>query len=297
MLKHVPPFLRSTVQAPPDAFVDMTPHVLKVLSALGVDVLVPIGGEDTLGYGARIHREGCPILSIPKTMDNDVFGTDYCIGFSTAVTRAVKFIHQLRTPLGSHERLGVIELFGRQSGETALVSAYLAGADRALICEVPFEMERLATLLLQDKAGNPSNYAMVIVSEGARMLGGKLMEWGDPDAYGHRKLGGIGRAVSDMLHEITGYNTVYQSLGYLMRSGPPDSLDLMVAVNFANMVLDLIQDRIFGRMVALRDGQYTSVVADAPLLGAKRVDVEQLYDVDAYRPKIRHIQRKPMFLY
>ncbi len=297
MQKHVPAFLRTTAQTPPDTFVDMTPHVLKILDKLGIDVLVPIGGEDTLGYGARIHREGFPIVSIPKTMDNDVFGTDYCIGFSTAITRAVQFIHQLRTPLGSHERLGVIELFGRQSGETALVSAYLAGADRALICEVPFEMERLATLLLQDKAANPSNYAIVIVSEGAKMLGGKLMEWGEPDAYGHRKLGGIGRAVSDMLQDMTGYNTVYQALGYLMRSGPPDSLDLMVGVNFANMVLDLIQDRIFGRMVALRDGQYTSVVADAPLLGSKRVDVEQLYDVDAYRPKIRHIQRKPMFLY
>ncbi|MBN2003344.1 MAG: 6-phosphofructokinase [Anaerolineae bacterium] len=297
MQKHVPAFLRDADQTSPDAFVDMTPHVLKVLDVLGIDVLVPIGGEDTLGYGARIHREGFPIISIPKTMDNDVFGTDYCIGFSTAVTRAVKFTHQLRTPIGSHERLGVIELFGRQSGETALVSAYLAGADRALICEVPFEMERLATLLLQDKASNPSHYAIVIVSEGAKMLGGKLLEWGDPDAYGHRKLGGIGRMVGDLLHDMTGYNTVYQSLGYLMRSGPPDSLDLMVAVNFANMTLDLIQDRIFGRMVALRDGQYTSVVADAPLLGTKRVDVEQLYDVDAYRPKIRHIQRKPMFLY
>jgi len=299
MVKYVPEFLRgslSQTQAE-DEIVDMTPHVLKVLEALNIDVLVPIGGEDTLGYGARIHREGFPIVSIPKTMDNDVFGTDYCIGFSTAITRTVSFIHQLRTSIGSHERIGVVELFGRHSGETALIASYLAWADRVVICEVPFDPQRLAELLLKDKAANPSNYSLVVVSEGAKMVGTQVVAWGEPDAYGHRKLGGVGQEVSDMLIKLTGQNTVYQKLAYLMRSGSPDSLDLMVAVNYANMAMDLIQDGIFGRMVALRDGQYTSVVADSPLLGAKRVDVEQLYDVQEYRPKIRQIHRKPMFLY
>ncbi len=299
LVKYLPEFLKDPVAAShdEDELVDMTPHVIEVLQALEVDVLVPIGGEDTLGYGARIHREGFPVVSIPKTMDNDVFGTDYCIGFSTAITRAVSFIHQLRTSIGSHERIGIVELFGRHSGETALVSSYLAAVDRALICEVPFDVEYLAELLLADKAANPSYYAVVVISEGAKMIGGKTVAWGEPDAYGHLKLGGIGRQLSDELKELTEENTIYQQLAYLMRSGSPDSLDLMVAVNYANMVMDLIQDGIFGRMVALRDGQYTSVVADAPLLGVKRVDVEQLYDVEAYRPKIRHVHRKPMFLY
>jgi 6-phosphofructokinase 1 len=258
---------------------------------------MPIGGEDTLGYGARIHREGFPVISIPKTMDNDVFGTDYCIGFSTAITRSVTFIHQLRTSIGSHERIGVVELFGRHSGETALISSYLAGVDRALICEVPFDPERLAQFLTADKLHNPSNYALLTISEGAKIIGGGIVEWGEADAYGHRKLGGIGMEISNILKRLTGENTIYQQLGYLMRSGSPDSLDLMVAVNYANMAMDLLHDGIFGRMVALRDGQYSSVVADAPLLGVKRVDVEQLYDVETYRPRIRHVHRKPMFLY
>ena len=298
-VKHAPPHLQEKLLAEHDEgeIVDLTEYVLKTLEALEIDVLVPIGGEDTLGYGARIHREGFPIVSIPKTMDNDVFGTDYCIGFSTAITRSVTFIHQLRTSIGSHERLGVIELFGRHSGETALISSYLAGVDRTLICEVPFDVEKLAVLLEKDKRSNPSNYAIVVVSEGARSIGGEVVEWGEPDAYGHRKLGGIGMWISDQLKQLTGENTVYQQLGYLMRSGSPDSLDLMVAVNYANMAMDLIEEGIFGRMVALRDGQYTSVVADTPLLGIKQVDVSQLYDVEAYRPRIRHVYRKPMFLY
>ncbi|MGC9357693.1 MAG: 6-phosphofructokinase [Anaerolineae bacterium] len=295
---YAPEYLKSALEDhDEEEIVDLTPYVLKTLEALEIDVLVPIGGEDTLGYGAQIHREGFPVVSIPKTMDNDVFGTDYCIGFSTAITRSVTFIHQLRTSIGSHERLGVVELFGRHSGETALVSSYLSDADRCLICEVPFDPERLAEMLVQDKAANPSNYAIVVVSEGAKAIGGGIVEWGEPDAYGHRKLGGVGQQVSDMLKRYTGENTIYQQLGYLMRSGSPDSLDLMVARNYANMAMDLITEKIFGRMVALRDGQYSSVVADAPLLGEKQVDTDQLYDVESYRPKIRHVHRMPMFLY
>lgn len=298
-VQYAPDFLKPALLKDHDEheIVDLTAHILNVLEAQCVDVLIAFGGEDTLGYAARLHREGVPIISIPKTMDNDVFGTDYCIGFSTAITRSVSFIHQLRTSIGSHERLGVVEVFGRHSGETALISAYLSGADRALICEIPFDIERLAELLLADKAANPSNYAIVVAAEGTKCASGDLAEWGEPDAYGHRRLGGIGERVSVQLKQVTGQSTIYQRLGYLMRSGSPDSLDLMVATNYANMAMDLIQDGIFGRMVALRDGQYSSVVADAPLLGVKRVDVEQLYDADMYRPKIRHVHRKPMFLY
>jgi len=275
----------------------LTDHVIKVLDHLKIDVIVPIGGEDTLGYAAHLHRHGVPVVSIPKTMDNDVFGTDYCIGFSTAITRSVTFIHQLRTSIGSHERIGVVELFGRHCGQTALISSYLAGVDRCLIAEVPFDPERLAHLIMKDKQANPSKYAIIAVSEGVKPIGGEAVQWGEPDAYGHRKLGGIGIAVSDLIKELTGENTIYQILAYLMRSGMPDSLDLMVAVNYANMAMDLIEERNFGQMVALRDGQYTSVVADAPILGVKQVDVAQFYDMEEYRPKVRHVHRKPMFLY
>ena len=179
-------------------------------------------------YGQRLASEGVPVVAVPKTMDNDVFGTDYCIGFSTAVTRSVQFIHQLRTSAGSHERIAVIELFGRNCGETSLLAAYLAGVDRALISEVPFDPELLASYVLEDKAANPSNYAMVTVSEGARMLEGSIEEFGEQDAYGHRKLGGIGLATGNVLKQLTGEDIIYQQVAYLMRSGAPDALDLMV---------------------------------------------------------------------
>src|SRR5688572_20108192 len=188
---EVPDFLAD--QATGDEPHDFTPHALRVLDALGIDALIPIGGDDTLSYGLRMHDEGVPVVGIPKTMDNDVHGTDYCIGFSTAVTRSVQFIHQLRTSTGSHERIAVVELFGRYSGETSLISAYLAGADRAIISEVPCEVERLAELLMDDRAANPSNYAIVTVSEGATIEGGEMHLRGEADAYGHRKLGGIGQ--------------------------------------------------------------------------------------------------------
>jgi 6-phosphofructokinase 1 len=276
---------------------DFTPHVLKNLEHLGIEVLIPIGGDDTLGYGHRIHTEGVNIIAIPKTMDNDVYGTDYCIGFSTAVTRSVNFTHNLRTNIGSHERIGIIELFGRNSGETALISAYLADVDRAIISEVPFDPEKLARLLMEDKISNPSNYAIMTISEGATMIGGKIIEYGQADAYGHKKLGGVGAITGDALKRITGENIIYQQVAYLMRSGAPDSIDLMVGFNFANMAMDLIQNNQFGRMVALNDGKYTDVPANILSEGVKRVDVDELYDVEAYRPKVRHVNGKPMFLY
>ena len=296
--KDVPDFLRDKdFDANSQERFDFTPHILRVIEHLELDALVPIGGDDTLSYGERLYREGVRVVAIPKTMDNDVYGTDYCIGFSTAVTRSVEFIHQLRTSAGSHERVCVVELFGRNSGETSLISSYLAGVDRAIISEVPFDMDKLARFLTKDKKTNPSRYAMMTISEGAHPIGGRVMESGPEDAYGHRKLGGIGEWVSEQIKQLTGFNTIYQRLAYLMRSGAPDSLDLMVAVNYANIAMDLITDGRFNRMVALRHGTYTHVPIKTIMEGVKRVDVDELYDVENYRPKTRRVEGKPMFLY
>lgn len=276
---------------------DCTPHVLKVLEHLGIDTLIPIGGDDTLSFAVRMHQEGVRVIAIPKTMDNDVFGTDYCIGFSTAVTRSVEFINALRTPTGSHERIAVIELFGRNSGETALISAYLSDADRAIISEVPFDVERLASQAIDDKRRNPSNYSIIVISEGASMLGGQIVEYGQEDAYGHRKLGGIGMIAGEAIKQITGADIVHQQIAYLMRAGAPDSLDRMVAISFANLAVDQLLQGHSGRMVALQSGQYTTVPVDTCTQGLKRVDVEALYDAEQYRPKVRNMLGKPMFLY
>ncbi|MEJ5250064.1 MAG: 6-phosphofructokinase [Caldilinea sp.] len=297
--KDVPAFLRDPNKPETDekARLDFTPHVLKNLEFLGIDRLIPIGGDDTLSFGERLHSEGFPVIAIPKTMDNDVYGTDYCIGFGTAVTRSVQFIHQLRTSAGSHERIAVIELFGRNSGETSLISSYLASVDRAIISEVPFDVEKLAELVMRDKRANPSNYAMVTISEGAHFIGGQVIEYGEADAYGHRKLGGIGMLTGEALKKLTGEDIIYQQLSYLMRSGAPDALDLMVAVNYANLAVSLITSGVSGRMVALRDGTYTHIPMSTVTSGVKRVDVGELYDVNEYRPKVRHVLGKPMFLY
>ena len=276
---------------------DHTAHAMRVIEQMGIGALVPIGGDDTLSFALRLHQEGVPVVAIPKTMDNDVHGTDYCIGFSTAVSRSVNFVHQLRTSAGSHERLAVVEVFGRYSGETSLVSAYLSGVDRAVISEVPFDVDRLGELLMRDKKANPSNYAMMTISEGATIEGGQMVKGGPEDAYGHQKLGGIGQVTSELLKERTGSGMIYQQLGYLMRSGSPDSLDLMVAINYAVMATDLVGEGTFGRLVALRNGNYVNVPLNVLGQGAKRVDVDALYDAEQYRPKIRHVDGKPMFLY
>ncbi len=295
-LKEAPEFLKKAFKKK-DQVKDFTNHVLNNLESLEVDTIIPIGGDDTLSFADRLHKEGFPVIAIPKTMDNDVFGTDYCIGFSTAVTRSVNFIHALRTSTGSHERIAVIELFGRYCGETSLISAYLAGVDRAIISEVPFEPEKLAHLIMIDKKANPKNYAMITISEGAKMIGGEMMMSGEADAYGHRRLGGIGEITGAVLKELTGQNVLNQRLSYLMRSGAPDSLDLMVAVNFANMVIDLFLKGVYGRLVALTQGTYTDIPLSTIGTGQKRVDVRELYDGEAYRPKVRHVGGKPMFLY
>ena len=292
---EIPPFVEGEFAG--EGTHDITAHVLSVLESQGIDVLIPIGGDDTLSYGLRLHEAGFPVIAIPKTMDNDVHGTDYCIGFSTAVTRGVEFIHRLRTAAGSHERIAVVELFGRYSGETSLITAYLSGVDRAIISEVPFDAERLAKLLAEDQSSNPSNYAMVTISEGARMLDGDMVLSGEADAYGHRKLGGIGAQTAAVLKELTGENTLYQQVAYLMRSGAPDSLDLMVATNYAVMAADLAIEGAKGRMVALRGGTYTHVPISVTSEGVKRVDVEELYDSQDYVPTLRHVLGKPMFLY
>jgi ATP-dependent phosphofructokinase / diphosphate-dependent phosphofructokinase len=275
---------------------DFTKHVLRVVEHLGIDYLVPIGGDDTLSYGERMHKEGIQTIAIPKTMDNDVYGTDYCIGFSTAVTRSVNFIHNLRTSAGSHERIAVVELFGRNSGETSLIAGYLAGVDRALISEVAFDIEALAELIVKDKADNPSNYAMVTISEGAHPIDGKPLESGEMDDYGHRKLGGVGLEVGNALKKLTGQHILYQQLGYLMRSGAPDSLDLMVAANYAQMAMGLIERGRSGRLVCLQRGVYSDVPIATLSQGIKRVNVAELYDSEHYRPLVRHVVGMPMFL-
>jgi len=295
---EVPLFLRSTPEAQVDReSLDFTAHVLKVIDRLGIDLLIPIGGDDTLSYAHRMYQEGVRVVAIPKTMDNDVHGTDYCIGFSTAVTRSVEYITQLRTSVGSHERIGIVELFGRNSGETSLMAAYLAGVDRAIISEVPFDPERLARFLAEDQEKSPSNYAVMTISEGARMIGGDTLETGPADAYGHRKLGGIGNATAEEIKRRTGRNIIYQQLGYLMRSGAPDSLDQMVSANYGSLVIQLIQGGESGRLVVLREGRYGHEDLDIVAQGVKRVDVDTFYDVEAYQPKVTDVMGKPMFLY
>ncbi len=296
--KSVPDFLRNSSWGKelPDGTLDYTSYVLKIIEHLGIDVMVPIGGDDTLSYAHRLHKEGFPVVAIPKTMDNDVFGTDYCIGFSTAVTRSVESIHNMRTAVGSHERIGIVELFGRNSGETSLIGAYLAYVDRAIITEVPFEVHKLAEFLKEDKRNNPSNYAIMTISEGAIMEGGEVVETGEADAYGHRKLGGVGVLLSEEIKRLTGHDIMYQQLAYLMRSGAPDSLDRMVAMSYGHLAIQLIRRNEYGKMVALHGGKYTTVPVEMIMAGKKRVDVPAYYDIQNYRPKIRDFMGVPMFL-
>ncbi len=280
-----------------DGTLDFTVQVIRNLEALGIDTLVPIGGDDTLSYGGRLHAEGVHVIACPKTMDNDVYGTDYCMGFSTAVTRSAEAITNLRTSAGSHERIAVVELFGRNSGETALISGYVADADRVLICEVPFVPEKLAELVAADKRNNPSRYAMVIISEGATIEGGEIIESGEADAYGHRKLGGIGEITGDLIKTLTGSNIINQKLAYLMRTGAPDALDLMVSRTFGHLAADLLLAGQSGRMVALREGKYTHIDMAEVTKGVRRVDVDRLYNPDTYTPQIKDAQGLPMYLY
>lgn len=296
---RIPDFLKNSKfgkKVNEEGTMDYTDYVLKVLDHLGIDTLVPIGGDDTLSYGARLHKENVPVVAVPKTMDNDVFGTDYCIGFSTAVTRSVDYITNMRTSVGSHERIGIVELFGRNSGETSLITAYLAYVDRAIITEVPFNIDTLCNYLVEDKRNNPSNYAMMTISEGAIIEGMDVIETGEADAYGHRKLGGVGEIVASEVKRRTKQDIMYQQLAYMMRSGAPDSLDRMVAMSFGHLAIQLIRRGEVGKMVALHGGKYATVPIDMIMAGKKRVDVPSYYDIVEYKPRIRDFMGVPMFL-
>ena len=294
----VAPHLASVKGAPDEqGRYDLTKAALRVLEFLRLDALVALGGDGTLTFARRLNEEGVPLVAIPKTMDNDVYGTDYCLGFSTAVTRSVMFINDLRTGAGSHERFLVVELFGRYSGETCLLASYLSGVDRAIIAEVPFDPEKLRRMLERDKRDNPSNYAVVAISEGARMIGGGTVESGDPDAYGNRKLGGVGGVLSELLERGAREKVIYQRLAYLMRSGAPDSLDQLVANNYGSMAADLLRRGERGKMVAVVDGRYAAVPIALGGEAKKRVDVDRFYDPDNYRPKVADVMGMPMFLH
>lgn len=296
--EHVPPHLRSEMgKADQRGRHDMTRAALRTIQFLQLDALVALGGDGTLTFARRLHKEGVPIIAIPKTMDNDVYGTDYCLGFSTAVTRSVTFINDLRTGAGSHERFLVVELFGRYSGETCLLASYLASTDRAVIAEVPFECEKLHEMLERDRRDNPSNYAVVAISEGATMVGGHIIATGDPDAYGNRRLGGVGELLADFLEKKTGDKAIYQRLAYLMRSGVPDSLDQLVAFNFGSLAANLVKRGEAGKMIAVVDGRYTAVPIEVGGASKKRVDVARFYDSAEYRPNISDVMGMPMFLH
>ena len=283
---------------------DATKDVLKNLEHIGVDVLIPIGGDDTLSYGKRLHDEGMNVVAIPKTMDNDVYGTDYCIGFSTCVTRTLELTHTLRTSAGSHERFLVIEVFGRYAGFTALLPTMAGAADRCVIPEYPVDVERLAELLTQDRNKNPSRYSVVLVSEGARLSAHDAMsfESEETDMYGHRKLGGIGDRIGAALKESSPkYNNgrridvVNQRLGYLVRSGDPDALDSIVPMAFGNLALDLIRKKQYGRLVSIHRGFYDSVPLSSVTSDKKVVDVTKYYNTDRLRP-IYQFDGAPLFI-
>jgi 6-phosphofructokinase 1 len=284
---------------------DLTPDVLKHLEFLGVDYLIPIGGDDTLSYAQRLHEEGVRVVAVPKTMDNDVPGTDYCIGFSTCVTRTIELTHQLRTTAGSHERFLVIEVFGRYAGYTALLPTMAGAADRCVIPEHPFDMEQLCDLLSYDRNRHPSRYAVVLVSEGARMTGAGAMtfEGEEQDQYGHRKLGGVGDRVATLLkvcspkhNEGRRVNVVSQRLGYLVRCGDPDALDSIVPMAFGNLALDLVLQGTSGRLVSLRNGVYDSVPIDVVTGRKKQVDIQKYYNTERLRPRYKTLLRQPLFI-
>ncbi|HJP72260.1 MAG TPA: 6-phosphofructokinase [Candidatus Limnocylindria bacterium] len=285
---------RADFQAADGTF-DLTPLVLENLERLRIDALVAIGGDDTLGYATRLGREGVPLVAIPKTMDNDVQGTEYCIGFSTAVTRAKELINRQRTTLGSHERIGVFRIFGRNSGFTAWYAAYVTSA-RCLMPEAPFDLDDLASVLVDDRALNPSGYAFVIASEGAIWRGGTLGEVGEADAYGHRHKADVGYALAVELRRRTGIETVNSDLTYDLRSGDPDALDQMVAITFANVAMDLLADGETGRMSAVRDGKYAHAPMPDPSLGPRKVDVSTMYNEARFRPRYEHRLGWPLLL-
>jgi ATP-dependent phosphofructokinase / diphosphate-dependent phosphofructokinase len=278
-----------------DELFDLTPLVLDNLGALGIDLLVTIGGDDTLSYSQVLVNAGMPLVAIPKTMDNDVQGTEYCIGFSTAITRAKEAINRQRTTLGSHERIGVFRIFGRDAGFSALYTAYVTSA-RCVIPEAPYDLDALADLLAADQRANPSRYAFVITAEGAIWHGAQMSDVGIADAFGHRHKANIGEALATELRNRTGIETLASELTYDLRSGEPDSIDSMVATTFANVAMDLVDSGITGRMVAIQDGKYAHTALPDPALGPRRVDVPVMYNVARFRPRYDGKLGDPMLL-
>ena len=299
--KDVPSHLRDKYF---DDVNDLTAEVIKNLSHLGVDHLIPIGGDDTLSYAVRLHEEGVKVVAIPKTMDNDVPGTDYSIGFSTCLTRTIELAHQLRTSAGSHERFLVLEVFGRYAGFTALLPSMAGAANRCVIPEHKFDMENLAELLAADRLSNSSKYSVVLVSEGAIFKGGEMViENQEKDAYGHKKLGGIGDRVSETLKELSPQfnhgkkiGVINQRLAYLVRCGDPDAMDSLVPMAYGNLALNLILEGQTGRLVALRNGTYTHVSLLEVTGPKKLVDIERYYNTDRLRPKFNNLEGLSLFV-
>lgn len=283
---------------------DLTPEVLKNLDFLGIDYLIPIGGDDTLSYAVDLAKRGVKIIAIPKTMDNDVPGTDYCIGFSTCITRIIEMTHSLRTTAGSHERILVIEVFGRYAGFTALLPTMAGAANRCVIPEYKFNIERLTELLVADRFTNPSHYSVVLVSEGASFEGGEMVfEKEERDMYGHKKLGGIGDLVSDQIKKLSAkfnrgksINVINQRLGYLVRCGNPDAIDSIVPMAFGNLALNLILENSYNRMVSLRNGRYDDVPLEVVASYKKVVDVDKYYNRERLRPHYESFEQKPLFI-
>jgi ATP-dependent phosphofructokinase / diphosphate-dependent phosphofructokinase len=283
---------------------DLTPEVLKNLEWLGIDTLVPIGGDDTLSYGVRLHKEGFKVIGIPKTMDNDVPGTDYCIGFSTCVTRTIQMVNSLRTSAGSHERLMVLEVFGRYAGFTAMLPTMAGAANRCVIPEHKFNIERLTELLVADRRKNPSRYSIVLVSEGAIFEGGEMIfENEATDAFGHKKLGGIGDIVAEKVKDLSAQfnggkkiDVINQKLGYLVRCGEPDAIDSIAPMAYGNLALDLLLKKISGRLVVLQNGHYANVPLETVTATKKVVNVKEHYNTERLRPQFSSFENKPMFI-
>ena len=298
---RVPEHLKGTYSADVN---DLTPEVLKNLEWLGVEYLIPIGGDDTLSYGVRMYQEGVKVVAIPKTMDNDVPGTDYCVGFSTCVTRTIQLANSLRTSAGSHERFLVLEVFGRYAGFTAMLPTMAGAANRCVIPEHQFDMERLTELLVDDRRRNPSRYSVVLVSEGAMFQGGEMVFTEQTtDAFGHKKLGGIGDLVSAKLKELSPkYNNgkpiecINQKLGYLVRGGDPDAIDSIVPMAYGNLALDLLLNKVHGRLVVLKNGRYDNMPIDAVVSTKKVVNVKEHYDIERLRPQYHSFEMKPLFI-
>jgi 6-phosphofructokinase 1 len=298
---RLPPHLQEQYTADVN---DLTEEVLKNISFLGIDYLIPIGGDDTLSYGVRMYQEGVKVCAIPKTMDNDVPGTDYCIGFSTCVTRTIELANSLRTVGGSHERIVVLEVFGRYAGFTAMLPTMAGAAHRCVIPEYKFDIERLTELLMQDRAKNSSRYSVVLVSEGAMFEGGEMVfEDRSTDAYGHMKLGGIGDLVSARIKDMTAnYNngrtvdTVNQKLGYLVRCGDPDAIDSIAPMAYGNLALDLLLKKVHGRLVVLKNGRYDNIPIDIVTSTKKTVNVNRFYNTERLRPKFESFEMTPLFI-